>query len=179
MKHKYGSHGTVSVVGIDLSLNQLAGEIPDEITSLSMALNLNLSWNHLSGKIPESIGSMKSLESLDLSRNNLSGEVPPSLSDLTYLSYLDLSCNNLTGMVPSSRQLDTLYTENPSMYYGNNDLCGPPLQRTCSVNNAPGRRNQQAESKMGSDLAFFYYGLGSGSVVGLWVVLFALLFKKA
>jgi hypothetical protein len=85
MKHqvlKYGSHGIVSVVGIDLSLNQLTGEIPD----LSMALNLNLSWNHLSGKIPENIGSMKSLESLDLSRNNLSGEVPPSLSDLTYLS---------------------------------------------------------------------------------------------
>ena len=180
MKHqvlKYGSHGIVSVVGIDLSLNQLTGEIPDEITSLSMALNLNLSWNHLSGKIPENIGSMKSVESLDLSRNNLSGEIPRSFSDLTYISYLDLSYNNLTGMVPSGRQLDTLYTENPSMYYGNNDLCGPPLQRNCSVNNAPGHRNQQ-ESKTDSDSAFFYYGLGSGLAVGLWVVLFALLFKK-
>ncbi|CAL4980065.1 unnamed protein product [Urochloa decumbens] len=181
MKHevlKYGSHGVVDVVGIDMSLNHLTGGIPDEIASLSMLLNLNLSWNHLSGKIPENIGSMKSMESLDLSRNSLAGEIPRSLSDLTYLSYLDLSYNNLSGMVPSGRQLDTLYTENPSMYYGNNDLCGPLLQKNCSGINTPEQRNQE-ECEKDADQVFFYYGLGSGFVFGLWIVLFVLIFKKA
>ncbi|CAL4983520.1 unnamed protein product [Urochloa decumbens] len=181
MKHevlKYGSHGVVDVVGIDMSLNHLTGGIPDEIVSLSMLLNLNLSWNHLSGKIPKNIGSMKSMESLDLSRNSLAGEIPRSLSDLTYLSYLDLSYNNLSGMVPSGRQLDTLYTENPSMYYGNNDLCGPLLQKNCSGINTPEQRNQQ-ECEKDDDQVFFYYGLGSGFVFGFWIVLFVLIFKKA
>ncbi|CAL4983519.1 unnamed protein product [Urochloa decumbens] len=176
MKHevlKYGSHGVVDVVGIDMSLNHLTGGIPDEIASLSMSLNLNLSWNHLSGKIPENIGSMKSMESLDLSRNSLAGEIPRSLSDLTYLIYLDLSYNNLSGMVPLGRQLDTLYTENPSMYYGNNDLCGPLLQKNCSGINTPEQRNQQ-ECEKDADQVFFYYGLGSGFVFGLWIVLFVL-----
>jgi Leucine-rich repeat (LRR) protein len=183
MKHevlKYGSHGVVDLVGIDLSLNHLTGGIPDEIASLGLLLSLNLSGNHLSGKIPESIGSMKSMESLDLSRNNLSGFIPPSLSDLTYLSYLDLSYNNLTGMVPSGRQLDTLYTQTPSMYYGNNGLCGPPLPRKCAgSNDATEHHGDQQESEMDSNSAFFYYGLGSGFVIGLWVVICALLFMKA
>jgi hypothetical protein len=89
---------------------------------LSILSNLNLSWNRLSGNIRDNIGSMKLMESLDLWSNNFSREIPPSLSDLTYLSYLDLSYNNLNGMIPSGRQLDTLYTENPSMYSKNNDV---------------------------------------------------------
>ncbi|EAY78126.1 hypothetical protein OsI_33173 [Oryza sativa Indica Group] len=75
---------------------------------------------------------MWSLESLDLSENNLSGEIPSSISNLTYLSSLDLSYNHLTGRIPSGGQLDILYAENPSMYNGNNGLCGCPLRRNCS-----------------------------------------------
>jgi len=111
MKHeelKYVGYTTVYVVGIDLSLNQLIGGIPDEISFLDRLSNLNLSWNQFRGKIPEKIGRLKALESLDLSRNNLSNDIPKSLSDLTYLSYMDLLYNNLTGTVPSGRQLDTL-----------------------------------------------------------------------
>ncbi|KAF2912431.1 hypothetical protein DAI22_10g009800 [Oryza sativa Japonica Group] len=182
MKHqilKYGSHGVVDMVGIDLSLNRITGGIPEEITSLDRLSNLNLSWNRLSGKIPENIGSMKSIESLDLSRNYLCGEVPSSLTDLTYLSYLDLSYNNLTGKVPSGRQLDTLYLENPSMYNGNIGLCGPPLQRNCSSNGyAQGHGDHKGQEK-DSNSMFFYYGLASGFVVGYWVVFCALLFHKS
>uniref|UniRef100_A0A0E0BKA9 non-specific serine/threonine protein kinase n=1 Tax=Oryza glumipatula TaxID=40148 RepID=A0A0E0BKA9_9ORYZ len=82
MKHqelKYRSYEVFDMVVIDMSLNHLTGEIPNEIISLHGLVNLNLSWNHLSGKIPENIGAMKSLESLDLSRNNISGEIPPIL----------------------------------------------------------------------------------------------------
>ena len=180
MKHqelKYGT-GIFYVVGMDLSLNYLTGEIPDGITSLNGLLNLNFSFNQLSGKIPGKIGAMKSLESLDLSRNNFSGEIPTSLSDLTYLSSLDLSYNNLTGRIPSGRQLDTLYLENPSIYMGNIGLCGPPLERNCSGNNALEHDNQQKIEKVSEPVLLFYFGLGSGFVAGLWVVFCTLLFKK-
>jgi hypothetical protein len=109
----------------------------------------------------------------------ISNGIPPSLSDLTYLSYLDLSYNDLVGTIPSGRQLDTLYTENPSMYTGNTGLCGRPLEGICSSNsNAPELGSQRGSEKL-SNSVFFYYGLGSGFVAGLWVVFCALLFKKS
>uniref|UniRef100_A0ACD5WM37 Uncharacterized protein n=1 Tax=Avena sativa TaxID=4498 RepID=A0ACD5WM37_AVESA len=176
---KYGAYAVNEMVGIDLSLNHLTGGIPDEITSLKGLLNLNLSCNHLSGKIPMKIGAMKSLESLDLSRNNLSGEIPASLSDLTYLSCLDLSYDNLAGRIPTGRQLDTLYTENPSMYNGNIGLCGPPLKKSCPSNNTPEHGNQQGSENGYDPVSFYYFGLAVGFVAGLWAVFCALLFKRA
>ncbi|XP_047076141.1 LRR receptor-like serine/threonine-protein kinase GSO1 [Lolium rigidum] len=175
---KYGL-GVFDVVGIDLSLNQLVGEIPDGITSLNGLLNLNLSCNQLSGEIPAKIGLMKSIESLDLSRNNLSGGIPTSLSDLTYLSFLDLSYNNLEGRIPPGSQLDTLYMENPSIYTGNIGLCGHPLERNCSGDNTLEHVNQHRREKVSEPVLFFYFGLGSLFLVGLWVVFCTLLFKKA
>ncbi|KAF7087889.1 hypothetical protein CFC21_091050 [Triticum aestivum] len=176
---KFSGDAVIDMVSIDLSLNYLTGEIPDEITSLNGLLSLNLSWNHLSQKIPSKIGDMKSLESLDLSRNNISDEVPTSLSDLTYLSSLDLSYNNLAGRIPTGRQLDTLYAEDPSMYDGNSRLCGLHLQRNCLGNSPPGHRNQQKSVSAYDPVMFFYIGLMSGFVVGLWLVFCAFLFKRA
>ncbi|XP_047094660.1 LRR receptor-like serine/threonine-protein kinase GSO1 [Lolium rigidum] len=175
---KYGN-GFFDLVSMDLSFNNLTGGIPDDITSLNGLLNLNISWNHLSGKIPMKIGAMKSVESLDLSRNNLYGEIPESLSDLTFLSSLDLSYNNLTGRIPPGTQLDTLYTENPSIYTGNTGLCGPPLERNCSGDNPPKHVNQKISEKFSEPVVFFYFGLGSGFMAGLWFVFCALLFKKS
>ncbi|VAI00262.1 unnamed protein product [Triticum turgidum subsp. durum] len=176
---KYGIYTVYDMFGIDISLNHLTGGIPDEMTSLNRLYTLNLSWNHLSGKIPRNIGAMKSLESLDLSRNNLSGEIPTSLSDLTYLSSLDLSYNNLVGRIPTGRQLDTLYAENPSMYSGNNGLCGPPLKKNCPGNNALEHGDQQRRQNGYDPVVFFYFGLTAGFVAGLWIVFCALLFKRA
>jgi hypothetical protein len=176
---KYDTYTVNDMVGIDISHNHLTGGIPDEITSLNGLLNLNLSWNHLSGKIPSRIGAMKSLESLDLSKNNLNGGIPASLSDLTYLSSLDLSCDNLIGRIPTGRQLDTLYTENPSMYSGNTGLCGPPLENNCPGNDALEHGNQRRSENVYDPVAFFYFGLAAGFVAGLWVVFCALLFKRA
>ncbi|XP_044953887.1 receptor-like protein 30 [Hordeum vulgare subsp. vulgare] len=176
---KFSGDAVINMVSIDFSLNQLTGEIPDEITSLNGLLSLNLSLNHLSNKIPVKIGDMKSLESLDLSRNNISGEIPTSLSDLTFLSSLDLSYNNLAGRIPAGSQLDTLYAEDPSMYDGNSRLCGRPLHRNCSGNSPPGYGNQQRGENAYDPVMFFYIGIASGFVVGLWLVFCAFLFKRA
>ncbi|CAL5046380.1 unnamed protein product [Urochloa decumbens] len=162
---------------LDLSCNQLTGEIPKSIGAKTGLVNMNLSRNQLTGKIPENIGSMNSLESLDLSNNELSGEIPSSLSDLTSLSYLNLSYNDLSGRIPSGHQLDTLSTTDPaSMYIGNIGLCGPPLQKNCSGNGTA--QSHFMTRKEVSEIMTFYFGLSVGFVVGLWVVFCALLFNK-
>ncbi|KAF7103847.1 hypothetical protein CFC21_104785 [Triticum aestivum] len=174
----YQDDAILRVVIMDLSSNFLTGGIPEDISSLDAIVGLNLSQNHLIGKISNKIGVMKSLQSLDLSRNKLSGEIPPSLLNLTYLSSLDLSYNNLAGQIPSGGQLDTLYLQHPSMYDGNNGLCGPPLPKNCSGNNAA-RHDVQTTHSTYSDPMSFYFGLGIGFVIGLWVVFCAMLFKRA
>ncbi|KAH0731607.1 hypothetical protein KY289_002795 [Solanum tuberosum] len=115
---------------IDLSFNNLHGEIPNEITGLSALGTLNLSWNQLSGRIPEDIGSMQQLETLDLSSNHLSGSIPLSMTSITTLSYLNLSYNNLGGPIPSKNQFGTF--TNPSSFECNPELCGKPLITDCS-----------------------------------------------
>jgi hypothetical protein len=67
------------------------------------------------------------------------------------------------------------FQQNPSIYTGNIGLCGPPLERNCS-----GGDSTEPVNKIRSEpVLFFYFGLGSGFVTGLWVVFCALLFKKA
>uniref|UniRef100_A0ACD5ZVK2 Uncharacterized protein n=1 Tax=Avena sativa TaxID=4498 RepID=A0ACD5ZVK2_AVESA len=114
--------------GIDLSENQLTGEIPYEIGSLSAVLILNLSRNCIGGSIPDELGGITNLEALDLSWNDLSGRIPHSLASLSYLSYLNLSYNDLSGKIPSGNQLQTLEGD---IFIGNANLCGPPLSRIC------------------------------------------------
>ncbi|XP_045824846.1 receptor-like protein EIX2 [Trifolium pratense] len=58
---------------IDLSANNLSGEVPLELFQLVQLQTLNLSHNSLIGTIPNTIGGMKYLESLDLSNNKLFG----------------------------------------------------------------------------------------------------------
>ncbi|KAI3823137.1 hypothetical protein L1987_04569 [Smallanthus sonchifolius] len=116
------------VKSIDLSSNNLTGNIPYELTDIHELIALNLSKNALFGEIPPKIGHMKKLLCLDLSRNNLSGRIPTSMSEMTSLDYLDVSYNNLLGSIPSSTQLQSF---EPSRYTGNVGLCGLPLTKYC------------------------------------------------
>ncbi|XP_072953816.1 receptor-like protein EIX2 [Typha angustifolia] len=159
---------------LDLSGNCLTGKIPEEIGGLATLKNLNLSGNRLIGYIPETIGGLQSLESLDLSNNELYGEIPPTLSALTFLSYLNLSHNNLSGRIPSGQQLQTL--DNPSIYEGNINLCGPPISKNCSVDGTS--LNYPLEHVDGNEMSSFYLSMGLGFAVGLWVVIGPLLFKR-
>ncbi|KAL8252261.1 hypothetical protein R6Q59_035954 [Mikania micrantha] len=61
---------------LDISSNNLVGQIPSELMSLHELRSLNLSRNNLIGRIPDSIGDMKAIESFDISVNTLSGNFP-------------------------------------------------------------------------------------------------------
>uniref|UniRef100_A0A0E0L7K2 non-specific serine/threonine protein kinase n=1 Tax=Oryza punctata TaxID=4537 RepID=A0A0E0L7K2_ORYPU len=131
---------------IDLSGNQLAGEIPIEIGFLSGLTGLNLSGNHIRGSIPEEFGNLRSLEVLDLSRNDLSGPIPQSFLSLSGLSHLNLSYSDLSGAIPFGNELAT-FAE--STYFGNANLCGPPLSRSCLYH----RRKHQLKFDTGTYLS--------------------------
>ncbi|XP_027357222.1 receptor-like protein EIX2 [Abrus precatorius] len=160
---------------IDLSCNQLTGEIPESITTLAALAGLNLSRNNLTGFIPDSIGhmKMKMLESLDLSRNHLYGRIPASFSNLTFLSYMDLSFNSLSGKIPKSTQLQSF---DASAYKGNAGLCGPPLPNHCpgdavSPNGSIDKNSVEEDGDEDELVSIgFYITLGFGFCVGFWGV---------
>ena len=65
--------------------------------------SVDLSDNNLSGEIPAELGNLVNLSSsLDLASNNLSGSVPVALGNLVNLGWLMLAGNNLTGELPQS-----------------------------------------------------------------------------
>ncbi|WRX28362.1 Leucine-rich repeat - like 10, partial [Theobroma cacao] len=161
---------------IDLSNNKFQGEIPRVIGKLSSVIGINLSHNYLIGHIPPSFRNLMNLEWLDLSSNKLDGKIPEQLLNLTMLSSLNLSKNELVGHIPEGKQFNTF--ENSS-YEGNDGLCGFPLSRDCSSNEAqqPPPSKLQEEDGSKSEIRFgwkvvligymsgFMYGVGMGYAV--------------
>ena len=88
------------VIGLDLRENQLSGEIPAELGSLSELESLWLYDNQLTGEIPPEIGNLSNLEVLFLSRNQLTGKILPEIGNLSNLGGLSLYDNQLTGEIP-------------------------------------------------------------------------------
>ncbi|GKV30348.1 hypothetical protein SLEP1_g39165 [Rubroshorea leprosula] len=86
---------------VDVSSNQLSGELPDCMARWTSLVILNLANNHLLGKIPSFIGSLSLLGSLGLQNNSLSGEIPWSLGNCSALQFLDLSYNSFSGIIPT------------------------------------------------------------------------------
>ncbi|XP_072963483.1 receptor-like protein EIX1 [Typha angustifolia] len=171
---QYQKDNIFFMLSLDLSGNRLTGEIPEMIGVLAGLKNLNLSANRLTGNIPEMIDGLQSLESLDLSNNELFGEIPSTLSVLTFLSHLNLSYNNLLGRIPSEGQLETFL--DPTIYIGNNNLCGPPTSKNCSGNQTT--MSDLPEHEDGYDMSSFYLSMGLGFAIGFWMVFGTLLFKR-
>ncbi|KAK4487066.1 hypothetical protein RD792_006381 [Penstemon davidsonii] len=105
---------------VDLSYNQIYGEISTPFRNLSRCWNHNLgklvlAGNKFYGQLPEEIGGLKKLVYLDLSNNVfINGTIPNSLGKLSALRVLGL--NDLFGSIPSSlgdlRELEQLDLSN-------------------------------------------------------------------
>ncbi|GLT33099.1 hypothetical protein SLA2020_077130 [Shorea laevis] len=170
------------VNSLDLSCNNLSGELPVGLTRLLELGTLNLSMNHFTGKIPGQIGDLKRLETLDLSRNKLSGPIPASMSSLTFLNHLNLSYNNLSGQIPTTNQFQTF--NDPSIYEGNPALCGLPLSSKGPENNGksgqfPGEDTNRNGEKGDYEKLYFFLSVTLGFIAGFWGVCGTLVVKKS
>ena len=112
---------------LDLSNNQIKGNLPHQLVFLNLARlflqsnlfsspipsnnsnllprlqYLDLLDNHLYGKIPLSISKIKHLSIIVLRRNNLSMELPYQWNESQKgLRVVDISYNNICGKIPSS-----------------------------------------------------------------------------
>jgi len=85
---------------LDLSYNQLKGQLPDCWKSVDRLMCLDLSNNKLSGRIPVSMGSLVKLEVLVLRNNNLMGELDSTLKNCSSLIMLDVGENMFSGPIP-------------------------------------------------------------------------------
>ncbi|TPX57674.1 hypothetical protein CcCBS67573_g09226 [Chytriomyces confervae] len=96
---------------LDLSHNQLCGEIPDSVLRfasvgsrpqqpLQQNPQLHLSHKQLSGEIPVGVAMLPALMDLSLNNNNLVGPLHRGIGALRRVINLDVSYNQLTGTVP-------------------------------------------------------------------------------
>ncbi|PUZ45448.1 hypothetical protein GQ55_8G224100 [Panicum hallii var. hallii] len=108
--------------GLDLSYNQLTGDIPLEIGRLINLESLSLSNNQLSGEIPSTLGHCLILNSLHLEANFLQGSIPNSFISLQGITEMDLSQNNLSGRIPEYFES---FTSLKVLNLSYNDLEGP------------------------------------------------------
>lgn len=88
------------LVYLDLSENQLSGEIFHNLSQAQNLKHLNLAYNRFTRHDFPSIEMLLGLEYLNLSRTSLTGHIPDAISQLSNLNTLDLSRNHLTGEVP-------------------------------------------------------------------------------
>ncbi|KMT12960.1 hypothetical protein BVRB_4g090420 [Beta vulgaris subsp. vulgaris] len=97
---------SVNLWNLDLSNNQLTGELPASITNFSNLARLSLNGNNFTGSIPPEISKCQAHLELDLSSNQFSGEIPneitgnKSICNLENIHTLRLSNNILTGDIP-------------------------------------------------------------------------------
>ncbi len=68
---------------------------------------LSLTGNNLRGEIPSEVGSLTNLQTLSLHSNGLSGEIPAELGSLANLELVWLERNRFTGCLPDSWQAVT------------------------------------------------------------------------
>ncbi|KAF5471515.1 hypothetical protein F2P56_008302 [Juglans regia] len=83
---------------LDLSDNEIGGEIPNWICKLPFLLQLNLSFNNLVS-LEGSALNVSSLSVLDIRSNRLQGQLPVLPPSATYL---DFSRNNFSSVIPAN-----------------------------------------------------------------------------
>ncbi|XP_078443581.1 protein STRUBBELIG-RECEPTOR FAMILY 5-like [Wolffia australiana] len=133
----YQLSSLTSVKYLDMSQNNLQGDIPYQLPP--NAVHINLARNSFTGSVPYSISQMADLKYLNLANNRLSGQLTDMFGKLPSLSVLDLSDNQMTGNLPqtfgSLSSLKTLNLKN-NQFTGSIDvLAALPLEDLDVENN--------------------------------------------
>ncbi|XP_057819338.2 receptor-like protein 36 [Cryptomeria japonica] len=168
-----------TMAAIDLSDNQLNGDLPSDLGKLKGLKLLNLSMNNFNGVIPNSIVQMIWLESLDLSANHFSGQIPLDLGSLSYLGALNFSNNHLSGSIPQGGHMTTF---NNLSYLGNPNLWGCPLSKKCCwpefFTSPPPISTYIDGEEHNTESLSYEIGLGFSYVAGFTIVLAFIVMKR-
>lgn len=137
---------------LHLGFNSFSGKFPPELGSVPLVV-LNMTRNKFSGEIPQEVGNFQCLANLDLSYNNFSGTFPTSLNNLAELNKFNISYNPyISGVVPSTGQFVTFEKDS---YLGNPLLILPKfIDNTGSDKNTTFQRDQKRPAKLSVFLVF-------------------------
>ena len=94
---------------LDLSDNDIDGQITDDIWNWENLTLVDLHANRLDGPIPTPEEEHANMRLFSAQQNSLSGEIPGELNLLTALFHLDLSDNDFSGTMPTEfGEMDSL-----------------------------------------------------------------------
>ncbi|KAJ4709598.1 LRR receptor-like kinase family protein [Melia azedarach] len=97
------SYNWSRLVYLDLSDNELSGEIFNNLSQAQNLKHVNLAYNRFTRQEFPRIEMLLDLDYLNLSRTSLTGHIRDGISELSNLHTLDLSMNHLTGQIPVLR----------------------------------------------------------------------------
>ncbi|KAE8722912.1 Protein STRUBBELIG-RECEPTOR FAMILY 6 [Hibiscus syriacus] len=174
----YSLQSLTSLKELDLSHNNLAGDIPYNIPPNLQRLNLES--NQFTGGVPYSISQMPSLQYLNLAHNQLQNALSDMFGSLSSLSTLDLSFNSMTGSLPESFRIlpftgwvpDQLKSINLKTD-GNSWSSGPappPPPGTPATRNT--RKHKSGSNGSTSDGGSSSSGIGGGAIAGIVISIF-------
>ena len=103
------------VTALWLDENELSGEIPSELGSLTNLARLYLYDNQLTGEIPSELGDLENLEDLYLAGNQLSGCIPTGLKDVPENDFADTGLPFCDEEPPDVSPDCTDYSESPDL----------------------------------------------------------------
>ncbi|RAL44206.1 hypothetical protein DM860_016452 [Cuscuta australis] len=91
-----------SLEHLDLSYNNLSGQLPQCLSNFSDSLSLlDLSGNKFDGNIPSTWRNGCNLRMISMSNNQLHGQFPRSLVNCSSLEFIDFGNNRITDSFPS------------------------------------------------------------------------------
>ncbi|KAJ0100605.1 hypothetical protein Patl1_20862 [Pistacia atlantica] len=111
----FNNNSLCRITALKVYSQDVSGEIPDELWTLTSLTNLNLGLNFLTGPLSPSIANLTAMQYMDLGINSLSGELPKELGLLSELIVLGIGTNNFSGPLPPElgnlTKLEQLYID--------------------------------------------------------------------
>ncbi|KAG5088311.1 hypothetical protein JHK86_000923 [Glycine max] len=108
-----------SLTFVTLDINKLSGTIPSCLYNMSSLTVISVAINHFYGSLPPNMfHTLPNLQIFYIDGNRISGPIPPSITNASILSILHIDDNYFTGQVSSMGKLQYLY----HLEFSNNNL---------------------------------------------------------